>query len=257
MKIAIGINIFGSYKRQDQCISVLKKIKSKYTDIDLYNITFENENNTDLDFTHLPLLKKKAKDLIKESTSDKPLSKDFFDILSQQECDYFLFLNSDILLTEKVIKLILKAEHETYSFSRHDCYTIESLDKIIPFRIEIAGFDAWAVKKEWWLKNNHNFCDYIYAEHLWDVSFALEMYNKSNSFIGNKEVYICHEKHELKWNEKSPEAIYNSMIWDKTPYAINWHEFIFSNLIKRKPYGQFLEPLYNEDELEKKFLKCN
>ena len=255
MKIAIGINIFGYYSRQDQCIEVLLRLASKHSNISLYNITYEDEKNYTLGFNHLPLLKTKAKHIIKGSESDKPLAKDFFNILSEIDCDYFIFLNSDILLTEKVIKLILKGEYDTYSFSRHDCYKIVSLDKIIPYRIEIAGFDAWVVKKSWWLEHNHHFNDYIYAEHLWDVAFTLEMYNRSNSFIGNKDVYICHEKHELKWNETSPESIHNSKLWESTLYSKRWHEFIYSYLVNRLPYGQFLYPLRNELEKEKEYLK--
>ena len=256
MNISIGINIFKDYRRQDFCIEVLNKLAIKYNNISLYNITFEDEKNYTLGFDHLPLLKRKAKDIIKNSQSEKPIAKDFFDALATTNCDYFLFLNSDILLTEKIIKLLQKEEYETYSFSRADCYKIDSLDKIIPYRIEIAGFDAWAINKNWWLNNRNFFEDYIYAEHLWDVAFAIEMYNKSISFLGNKDIYICHEKHDLKWNEFSPEAIHNSDLWNKTPYHKNWQEFIFSYLVKRLPYGQFLYPLSDEDEQEKKYLKC-
>jgi hypothetical protein len=256
MKIAIGINIFGDYKRQDQCIEVLLRLVIKYPEISLYNITFEDEKNYTLGFKPLPLLKTKTKDIIQGSKSEKPIAKEFFDILSTVDCDYFVFMNSDILLTERVIKMIIKGEYETYSFSRHDCYKIESFDKIIPFRIEIAGFDTWAVKKDWWIKNQQFFKNYIYAEHLWDVAFALEMYNRSISFIGNKEIYLCHEKHELKWNETSPEALHNSKLWENSGYSDKWHKFIYSYLINRLPHGQFLNPLPDELDQEKIFLKC-
>lgn len=256
MKIALGINIFKSYPRQDRCIEVLKKIKTKYNNINLYNITFENESNLDDSFIHLPFLKRKAKDIIKNSNSNKPIAKDFFDVLSQQICDYFLFLNSDILISEKLIKQITSKNFETMVFSRHDIYPLNSLnDKITPMRIEIAGFDCWCVKKDWWTKHSNKFDDYIYAEHLWDVDFSLKMFNFSDCILQNKEFFIAHEKHDLNWNEISTEAKYNSSLWEKTPYHKKWHEFIFSNLIKRKPYGQFLQPLDNEKELEEKFLK--
>jgi hypothetical protein len=255
MKISIGINIFKDYQRQDFCIEVLNKLVTKHNNVSLYNITYENEKNYALGFDHLPFLKRKAKD-ITNSESEKPIAKDFFNILSNTDCDYFLFLNSDVLLTEKVIKLIIKGEYDTYSFSRHDCYPIISLNEITPFRIEIAGFDAWAVKKTWWISNKDHFKDYIYAEHLWDVAFALEMYNRSNSFLGNKKVFLCHEKHDLNWNESSPEAIHNSKLWEESPYHKNWKEFIYSYLVKRLPYGQFLYSLPDELEQEAKYLKC-
>jgi hypothetical protein len=255
MKLSIGINIFRSYKRQDQCINVLHRLESKFNEINLYNITYQNDLHCPLKFKNLPVIKRKAKDIVLNSISEKPIAIDFFNALSETDCDYFLFLNSDILLTRKLINLVLKGEYETYFFSRHDCLSIESLDKIMPYRMEIAGFDAWAVKKTWWLDNKIHFKDYIYAEHLWDVAFSLEMYNRSKAYIGNKDLYICHEKHDLNWNESSPESLHNTKLWQESPYSNNWKEFIYSNLVKRQPYGMFLHPLSNEEELEKKLLK--
>ena len=83
--------------------------------------------------------------------------------------------------------------------------------------IPIAGFDAWAVKKQWWIDNGQLFKDeYVYAEHLWDVFFTLTMFNNSKCMLCNKENYIIHEKHDLNWNETSPEAIHNSNLWSKS-----------------------------------------
>lgn len=255
MKISIGINIHNSYKRQDQCIYVLKKLKEKHDNITLYNITFDGELNFEKEFIHLPFLRETASDVIMESSSKKPIANQFFDILSKTDCDYFLFLNSDILLTEKAIK-ILTDEHETYCFSRTDVVSTDVLSNIIPWRIEIAGFDAWAVKKEWWNKNSQLFDEtFVYAEHLWDVFFTLTMFNNSICKLCNKENYIIHEKHELNWNETSPEATHNSKLWEKSPFPKKWNEFIYKNLIQRQPYGQFLYPLENETELEQKLLK--
>jgi len=257
MNIAIGINIFGECPRQKKCIEVLKKIASKYSNIQLYNITFFNGKNTEENFIHLPFLKQKAKDIIYNSNSEKPIAKEFFDILSKQNCDYFIFLNSDILLSYKVIELILKAEYDTYCVSRHDTYPIKELNQIVPYRIEIAGFDVWAVKKEWWIKNTNKFKNFIYAEHLWDVAFTLEMYNHSRCMLANKDFYVAHEKHDIKWNENSLEAIYNKKLWDSTPYCENWNTFIYSYLVQRKPFGQFLEILPDELEKEKSLLYIN
>jgi hypothetical protein len=255
MKIAIGINIFGENKRQNLCIEVLKKIKSKFKDVVLYNITFENEKNNHAEFFHLPFLKQTAKDVITNSKSIKPTTKQFFDILSKQNCNYFIFLNSDILLSPKFINLVLKQEYETYCVSRYDTFPIDSIDKIIPYRIEIAGFDVWAVKTNWWKENHQYFKNYVYAEHLWDVDYTLTMYNYSECLLCNKNFYAAHEKHDLNWDEQSVEARHNTLLWETTPYKLGWKEFIYNNLIHRLPYGQFLQPLYNELELEKKHLK--
>jgi hypothetical protein len=255
-KIAIGINIFGKNRRQDLCIDVLTKFSKKYNNIKLYNITFNDETNYNENFIHLPLLKTKAKDIIKDSKSEKPITKEFFEALSKQDCDYFLFINSDILISEKLIKLLSTTDLETASFSRADCYEITGLDKIIPYRIEIAGFDAWFMKKDWYEKNSNLFRDYVYAEHLWDVDYAVHMFNFSKSKIFNKEIYIYHEKHPLNWNEESVEALHNASLWGKTPYHKRFKDFVYTYLIKRIPYGQFLYPLPDEEQKEIEFLIC-
>lgn len=256
MQLAIGINIFGKSRRQDLCIYVLTKLASKYDNIKLYNITFENESNENSNFIHLPFLTKKAKDIIPGSGSHKPVTKELFDILSKQDCDYFFFTNSDILLTEKIIKLFNSTDLESAVFSRADCFEIKDLKSIVPYRIEIAGIDGWFVKKSWYEENSSLFKDYIYAEHLWDVDYALQLLNHSKSKLYNKEIYLYHEKHPLNWNETSLEAVHNKNLWLKTPYHENWHKFIYSYLIGRTPYGQFLNPLPDELEKEKEYLIC-
>jgi hypothetical protein len=255
MNIAVGVNIFGRCRRQDLAITALKRQAEKFPNLKLYNITFENEQNFEPDFIHLPLLKRRARDIVRNSESEKPVSVDFFNILSGQGCEYFLFLNSDIVLTSRAIVLMMTGGFETYSFSRADCFEFHNLDAIIPFRIEIAGFDAWAVSTQWWVGNSHLFQNYIYAEPLWDVAFATTMFKNSKSKLCNKEIFIAHEKHAINWSEGSVEAKYNSDLWEKFGASENWRKFIFENLIKRQPYGQFFNPLPNEEELEISLLK--
>jgi hypothetical protein len=167
-----------------------------------------------------------------------------------------MFLNSDTLPSKKLIKLILKIEYETYVVSRHEIYPLKNInDNVDAFKIEIAGFDAWICKKEWWINNSYRFDDFVIGNHLWDVAYALTMYSNSNGKICNKEFYLGHEKHDIKWNDSSPEAIHNSKLFEKTSFEKSWKEFIWNNLVKREPLGQFLIPLDNEEDLEKQFFK--
>jgi hypothetical protein len=256
MKLAIGINIFKKYDRQDRCIETLIKLSEEFDEISLYNITYKDEVSEHSQFIHLPFLTKEAKDVVENGKNNIPIAKELFDILSQQECDYFMFLNSDVLASKRLIKLILKGEYETYSVSRHDTLPIKNItDDIVPFRIEIAGFDAWICKKEWWIKNSNLFKDYIIGNHLWDVDYALTMFSNSNGKLCNKEFYLAHEKHPIKWNETSPEALHNTKLFNETPFHQKWKEFIWGNLVKRQPNGRFLIPLDNEEELETSFFK--
>lgn len=255
MKLSIGTNIFQENKRQTLAIQILKKFKEKYSEIQLYNITFKNEKNTE-GFQHLPVLEKTSSDVVKNTTKKKPIAKELFNALGNTDCDYFLFLNSDIFLTDKCIKLILKQEFESYIFSRIDTFDINTLaDPIIPMRMEIAGFDAWGVKKDWWNKNQDKFPDYIYGESLWDLHYGLTLYYNSNCFLGNKDMFIAHIKHPIQWAENTPEQKYNATFWESTSFHRTWHDYVYKILIQRQPQGQFLQPLPNEHELELLHLK--
>jgi hypothetical protein len=255
MKLSIGTNVFQENKRQTLALEILRKLKQKHDSVEIYNITFKNEKNVD-GFKHLPVLERCCSDLVKNSIKKKPISKDLFNALAKTDCDYFLFLNSDIFLTDKCLKLIFEQKHDSYIFSRIDTYDINSLnDPIVPMRMEIAGFDAWCVKKDWWLANTDKFPDYIYGEPLWDLHYALTLYYNSNCFLGNKDVFIAHIKHPIQWSDNSIEQKYNANFWEKTTFHRVWHDYVYKILINRQPQGQFLQPLQNEDELEIKHLK--
>jgi hypothetical protein len=259
MKLAIGIRVhYPQEDRHRHCIDVLRRIKRKFNDyVDLYNVTFFDEANLLQDFIHLPFLKKSSQTILGEiSTIRLQVASETFDVLSNQDCDYFLYLNNDILLTERVIKFILKGECDTYSFSRHDINPILTInDDITPIKIEIAGFDAWCCNTRWWMCNKHLFKEYLVGQWQWDVDFALTMYSCSNGEICNNAFYIAHEEHPRKWNTSSVESTYNDTLWNQRKYAKNWGEYVYSNLIHRLPSGQFLVPLPNEEQLKQRLLK--
>lgn len=254
MKLSIGINIFKENKRQTLAIEVLKQIAKKYTNVTIFDINFEHSEPTE-GITHMPVLTRTSSDVTGNSLVRKPISKDLFTALSNTDCDYFLFLNSDIFLTEKCLTQILKGDYESYIFSRIDIHDIDSLEEELkPMRMEIAGFDAWAVKKSWWLENSEKFPDYIYGESLWDIHYALTLYYNSKCYLGNKGYYIAHIKHPLQWTENSPEHNYNAAFWTKTDFHEIWHYYVYNILINRQPRGMFLQPLPNEEELEQRYL---
>jgi len=121
MKIAVGINAFKPYdkllKRELFCVESLKKLKNKFSFIDLYIITFEDDKIEYEGFKTVNKLKKKSNKVIKEYFSKKefevfynnrkddidnnkrelPIVNEIFDVMSDLDSDYFLFTNSDIL----------------------------------------------------------------------------------------------------------------------------------------------------------------
>jgi hypothetical protein len=73
----------------------------------------------------------------------------------------------------------------------------------------------------------------------------------------NKEFYIGHVSHPIKWNRDSPEGAFNMRVWNRMPIAPKWEEFLQKYLFTRPPVGAFLNPHDNEEKYEKEFLKKN
>ena len=108
MKIALGTNIFGNFHRQDMCMESLKRLKEEFPDIiDLYNIQSPNNTQEVDGFKTITPLITTSKDIIPNCIKTKPMMKEMFGGLADLEgYDYFIFTNSDIILSNRFIKLI-------------------------------------------------------------------------------------------------------------------------------------------------------
>jgi hypothetical protein len=256
MKIAIGVNIFKENKNQLLAIECLKRIKANNKNVEIYNIAFEEELVKIQEFINLGVLTKSSIDLTGNKNVKKPVSNELFDILSSQDCDYFLFVNSDILVSQKTINIIKKAEYETYIFSRHEIKPISNINEpISPYKIEVAGFDGWAIKNDWWKQNKKIIPECIYSEVAWDNIMSLSIFPNSKSILCNKDFYIGHITHTNNWSRETPEGQYNMKTWMSMPISQKWNYYLQSVLFKRQPFVYFTQPLINEERLEKQILK--
>jgi len=276
MKISIGINGFKEYKnlekREKFCIDSLIKIKNN--DITLYNICFENENIQYKNFTTLNKLTKKSNNLIYEyfqhegltneynlrkseidnNIKELPSVKEIFDILANTNCDYFIFLNNDIILSNRILKEIENGI-ECYPVSRMHIYDIESLSDIPKLEsYSVHGFDAFVVKKETWLKIRNNFEDLILGRFYWDTYFAT-MFNllcKCKNI--NKLPPVCfHIEHKSTSNDKTIENYYNEDIFKRNVIVGHlWFNYVQNVLLKRPTVEgcKWYQPFNNEKELE-------
>lgn len=255
MKLSIGINIFNQNERQNIAVECLKRLKQKNSNIEVYNISYKDELQEVSEFKSLPILGESSSTLTGNEMVKKPIANEFFNILSNTECDYFLFLNSDIILSQKALNLIFAGNMESYIFSRHEIKPITSLeDKIIPYKIEVAGFDAWAVKKAWWIENGNTIPKCIYSEVAWDNIMSLSLFTKSNAKFCNKEFYIGHLSHPINWSRETPEGMYNMKTWNSMAIAPKWDYYMQAFLFRRSPRGQYLNPIDNEETMEKSIL---
>jgi hypothetical protein len=279
MKISIGINGFKKYndlkKREKFCIDSLCKIQNKNTNIKLYNICYKNESVSYSQFTTLNLLEKKSNKIVHKhftreglekeynlrkteidnNLNELPIVNEIFDVLANTDCDYFLFLNNDIILSNRILK-ILEEKIDVYSISRMHIHDIDSLEDIPKLQsYSIHGFDAFLVKKDFWLEVRNVFEDMILGRFYWDTYFA-SMFN----FLGNckninKLPPVCfHIEHQSKSSENTIENYYNEDIFKRNLLVSHtWMNYVQKVLMTRSTVNDCLwyTPHSNEEQLEK------
>jgi len=203
--ISIGVNLFGDTDRQRLCIESLQILKNMYTPfIQLYCIQYADDIiTTPNHFLRINELKRSSLD-ISPVEPKKPYINDMFNILSEFKTDYFIFLNSDILLTKRLIEYVIHSDYDSIPFSRIDCHTPTTIsDNIIPIRMEICGYDVFAFKTEWYKNNSYLFRDFVYATPCFDPIYATVMRLYGNAELGNKDYFCFHPYHENVSHKKS------------------------------------------------------
>jgi hypothetical protein len=271
MKISVGINCFKDFnslnKRERLCVEGLLKLKN----VNLYNICFNNEYYQYDNFTCLNALTKKSNIFVKNYfnehginiitlTKELPSVKEIFDVLASTDCDYFLFLNSDVIISNRLFKE-MENGYECYPISRVNINEINSLTDI-PEIIEycVHGFDAFLVKKETWLRIRDKFDDFILGKFYWDTCFAtlFNLYCKCKNI--NKLPPVCfHIDHPNVSAQETPEHYYcTHLVTNKYKTVLDiWFSYVYNVLFKRlsNKNCKYYYPLANELELEKKFFK--
>jgi len=277
MKISIGINGFKNLsllnKRELFCIESLLKIKKD--NINLYNICFENENVNYDGFTTLNNLKVKSNTLIHEyfqhegltneynarkneidnNNKALPSVKEIFDVLASTDCDYFLFLNNDIIVSNRLLKEI--DDSEAYVISRMHIYDIESLNETPKIEsYSVHGFDVFLIKKDIWLQIRNSFEDLILGRFYWDTYYATMLATLVKTKFINKLPPVCfHIEHNSTSSQDTIENYYNEDVFKRnTLIGQLWFSYVQQVLMKRPTVNncKWYQPFSNEIELEQK-----
>jgi hypothetical protein len=279
MKISIGINGYKDYnvleKRERLCIDSLLKLKNKNSNIELYNVCFDNENILYDNFTTLSKLKIRSNKLIYDyfqhdglkneyelrkseidnNKKELPSVKEIFDVLANTDCDYFLFLNNDIILSNRLFKEIEQGI-ECYPISRMHIEDIDSLDQIpILESYSVHGFDTFLVKKSVWLEIRNSFEDLILGRFYWDTYF-FTMFNllcKCKNI--NKLPPVCfHIEHGSTSMENSIENYYAEDVFKRNLIIGHlWFSYVQNVLLKRPTVNncKWYQPFPEESTLER------
>lgn len=247
MKIVLGTNIFGNNPRQEKALEVAVKLQQKYPEqINLVNfqlIEGKQELRSGFQVQYLDSY------FINNNGNKLPYISEIFDKLSENSCDYFVYFNSDILLSEKLIKLILKGEYNSYCICRTNITT-----NYTPVMMNVVGFDVFAISADAWRQMPFHFSDYIIGKPEWDVHLAtiLKMY-MPKCYFGNKEMLAYHVEHEGWYGSASDDATSHNQDLFKLrhkPLSERWFKYVHAVLLKRgHPY---FTPLIDEQKIEDK-----
>jgi len=265
MKILIGTNTFGKYKRQDIAVDSYKHLKKVFPDVvDVLDVQFRDEESTSKNHYKLDIifdLTRSSHDYIEDGEKKLPFVNDILRTLYEQSEDYFIFVNSDVIINPNLIEYIIENEPQCFPCSRLDIRDIDSFDKLKeqaqPVRWEIAGFDCFVFKREWYKEYYDLFNDYLLSRPRFDPVYAgiMKCFG-DNTPIGNQYPPFCfHIHHANQWNNDSKETQFNINAIENDDLDIFIDNMMFfnlkHNLTKREPWGAFLKPQPNEQLQEK------
>jgi len=266
MKIVIGINNFKEESdlnnREQMCVDALHKIVKIFpNNVEIVNITFKDETFASLKgFKNIHCLKQ-----IPVNITDKkiPFVNEIFDHLAEIDADYFLFVNNDIIVSNRYIKAILNnPEYDCFPASKLHFTKLDSIDDrdSVPESLSVHGFDGFAIKSSWWKQNKDKFKPMLLSRAYWDTYFYTKCHLYGKSLTLNKPpAVIFHLDHKSTSMEGEPGNTYNekTFVEDKDQLPQRWFSYVQSVLLKRPTHNNILWylPFDNEVEIEKQHFK--
>lgn len=265
MKIVIGINNFKKEEnlnhREKMCIESLLRLQKQFANVKLVNLTFYDENFATLtNFYNLHCLKQIPTNITNKKI---PFVNEIFDNLANINSDYFLFINNDILVSDRYIKNILEnSEIDCFPASKLHFMKLDSLDDLNsePQSLSVHGFDGFAIKNYWWLKNREKFKPMLLSRAYWDTYFFAKcrLYGKCLT-LNKPPAVIFHLDHKSTSMENDPGNTYNEQIFVQDPDNLpaRWFPYVQNILLKRPTHNniQWYIPFDNESEYENEYFK--
>ena len=264
MKIALGINTYKNEKdfnnREQMCVDSIRKICKKHSNVLPVSVTYKNEDYILNDFKNIHALERENINLAKKKL---PFVNDIFDILASLDCDYFIFINSDVAVSDRFIKAILQnPDKDCFPATKLHFTKLDSInDKdAVPQSVSVHGFDGFGIKKEWWLKNKNKFKPLLLSRAYWDTYFFAKCMIHGECKVLNKPpLSIFHLDHKSSSMEEDPGNIYNQDTFaaDEDKLGLKWFSYVQNVLLKRSTHNNILwyTPFQNEEELEKQYFK--
>lgn len=264
MKIAIGINTFKPFcnfnKREIMCYDSLIYIKNKMSNIiTLFNILYKQDDFKLEEFNNIKCLD----NTFKNENKQLPYVNDIFDVLAQTDCDYFVFINNDVAVSNRFINTIInEPTKDCFPASKLHFTKLDSINDStpVPQSVSVHGFEGFGIKKQWWLKHRQHFKKMILGCAYWDTYFFTKCMLYGDCKVLNKPpLPVFHLDHKSDSMEQSPGNQHNeyNFVTDEDGLGPKWFGYVQNVLLKRASYNNILwyTPFSNEEELEKIYFK--
>lgn len=264
MKISIGINSYKPFinfnNREKMCYDSLVKIKEKKPqNVQLYNVLYTDE---DFNLEHFNNINKLTEHFI-SGNKKLPYINNIFNALSETDCDYFIFINNDVAVSDRFVKEIINnPDKDCFPASKLHFTKLDSIDdpNPVPQSVSVHGFEGFGIKKEWWVKNSKHFKNMVLGCAYWDTYFFTKcMLYGSCKVLNKPPLPVFHLDHKSNSMEQSSGNQYNENTFatDEDILGPKWFGFVQNVLLKRPTYNNILwyTPFNNEEELEKRYFK--
>lgn len=262
MKILVATNTFRKYLRQNIAMDSLRYLKVIHPEVDLIDIQFVDEVNTFEPYDGIksvPLLETHSMEEGCGGDKKLPVMCDLLFKIGNyaitEGYDYWMFVNSDIIVMPSLIEDIKSRKHNTVACSRMDIAPIDSFErikeqKITVVRWEPAGFDGFCFNTEWFNDHMEDMCEgtMFLGMPEYDVLLAgrMAIYDPTFKMENSYPPKLFHIQHESTWvNKNPPEKIWNqeqikNNKFDKLVCNMMYFNLQY-NLCRRQPFGSFLK----------------
>jgi len=271
-RITLISNTFSDYHRQMVAVESWRHLKNLFPDVlDIYNLQFEDEFDTFTDhYAGIQtsfVLQQSSKTWEPNSIKKLPV---LFEMIEEgfklTDNEYLVYTNSDVILLPRLIEYIIKEEPDCLASPRLDIQDIISFqdvldEKVVPVRLEIAGYDIFSFKRSWWNEFKGYFDHpFVIGKPVFDVDYAglMVMFGKKYHIANNFPIMGLHIHHGLAAvTTDCPEKTWNESVHASNPLLKIANNIMFhnlqNNLCKRKPWGAFLQPQKDEQLIQKTF----
>lgn len=270
MKIKIITNTFDDYKRQNIAVDSWRYLRDNYKGIvELVNLQFEDEKDTFQNpYPDIPVkfvLSDSRKKVI-GAEKKLPFMNEVFNAGLAEDCDGFIYTNSDVIITHVLINKIINTNPRAIACSRLDIEDIDHFNRILakdvkPVRWEIAGIDTVYINKQWGEEHKKYFqAEFLMGKFLWDVYWGgvIKIFGDATPIENGYPVSCFHLHHGIAAvTAPCAERSWNLKIAKSDPLItllINAFSFnTMQNFTRRTPYGAFLNIPEEEKKIESVF----